>query len=375
MQRRTFLQAGLAATAWAARKYRAAIIGHTGRGDYGHGWDTAFSRFDSIEVAAVADPDDGGRAKAQKRSRALRGYRDYREMLRQEKPGLCAICPRWLDQRREMFLAAAEAGAHILMEKPFARDLADADAMVAAAERHRLKVQVGHTARLAPVTLRALEMVRAGEIGVLLEMRARGKEDQRAGGEDLMVLGTHCFDLMRLFAGDPRWVFAHVSPATPRQPTEPIGPVAGDEIAAMFLFDGGVHGYFGSKPSGQRDGRRFGLTLYGSQGAIFIPLTAVPSAPPLVLRSSDWTANSDTGYWQPVEATPVLKTREGANAVMVRDWIEAIERGREPACNAREARWTIEMVMGIYQSEQAGARVAFPLKERRHPLSTRRSPP
>ena len=46
-------------------------------------------------------------------------------------------------------------------------------------------------------------MLREGRLGQLLEIRARGKEDTRAGGEDLIVLGTHCFDLMRYFAGDP----------------------------------------------------------------------------------------------------------------------------------------------------------------------------
>ena len=90
-----------------------------------------------------------------------------------------------------------------------------------------------------PAVLRAREMVAAGEIGILQEMRARGKEDRRAGGEDMAVLGPHLFDLMRLFAGDPRWVFAHVTEdgrevdkTRVRQPTEPVGPVAGNQISS-----------------------------------------------------------------------------------------------------------------------------------------------
>ena len=53
-------------------------------------------------------------------------------------------------------------------------------------------------------------MVRVGETGVLLELRARGKQDARARSEDRMVLGTHDFDRMRMFAGDPKWGLAHV---------------------------------------------------------------------------------------------------------------------------------------------------------------------
>ena len=56
-------------------KRRAAIIGHTGHGEYGHGLDTVWSVFDSVEVVAVADPDDQGRAEAQQRSGAQRGLR------------------------------------------------------------------------------------------------------------------------------------------------------------------------------------------------------------------------------------------------------------------------------------------------------------
>src|SRR5215467_9632671 len=130
MERRDFLKIGVAGAAAAhaatGKKYRAAVIGHTGHGDYGHGWDTAWNGFDSIEVVAVADPDDVGRQAAMKRCGAARGYRDYREMLSTERLDLVSIGPRWTDQRREMVTAACSAGAHILTEKPFAPSLEDA---------------------------------------------------------------------------------------------------------------------------------------------------------------------------------------------------------------------------------------------------------
>ena len=377
MDRRIFLGALAAASqvGAAARKYRAAVIGHTGRGNFGHDWDSAFSGFPQVEVVAVADPVESGRLKAQKASGASHSYADYHEMLRREKPDLVAICPRTLDQRLEMFSAVAETGAHILMEKPFARDLIEADQMIAIAERKKIKVQVGHTARPTPVTKRAVEMVRSGAIGRLLELRARGKEDRRAGGEDMMVLGTHLFDMMRMVAGDPRWVFAHVTQdgrevdrSQAREATEPLGPVAGDEVASIFWFDSGVHGYFSSRPSEVTTGERFGLSLYGSKGVIFVPTTQVPGAPPDILISNSWT----TGTWRKIDHAQDERRNElgSANAIMVRDLLEAIEKDREPVCSARDARWAVEMVMGVYQSQKSGRRVEFPLKDRRHPLAS-----
>ena len=361
-----------------ARKYRAAIIGHTGHGDYGHNWDTAFKGFLTVEIVAVADPDDTGRQRAKARSGALRDYRDYRQMLDREKPDVVVIGPRWPDQRVAMLTAAAEHGAHILSEKPFARDLEDADRMVAAAEEYRVKVQVGHTAHPHPVTRQVLRMLREGAIGQLMEIRARGKEDKRAGGEDLIVLGTHCFDLMRYFAGDPRWVFAHVtqdgtdtSRKNARVGTEPLGLVAGNQMAAMFAFSGGIHGYFGSKANEIFTGSRFGVTLYGSKGVIAVPLNAVPSEPAMIMRNASWGMDGRPTAWERIDPPPDGRStaRESANALMVADLLAAIEMNREPVCGARDGRWTIEMAMGVYQSQLRGGRVEFPLKDRHHPLA------
>src|SRR5580765_1462975 len=132
MNRRKFIRnSSLAAVAVSAQQFsfgqnaasteklRAAIIGHTGRGDYGHGLDQVFNDFDKIQVVAVADPDEKGREQAKQRSKALRQYGDYREMLKKEMPQLVSIAPRWTDQHLAMAEAAMAIGAHIYSEKPF----------------------------------------------------------------------------------------------------------------------------------------------------------------------------------------------------------------------------------------------------------------
>src|SRR5262245_9396891 len=144
MNRRTLLRSALGtlslARAQSRKLYRAALIGHTGVGNYGHEWDTTFNELDFVEVAAVADVNEAGRRKAVERSHAKRAYSDYREMLQKEKPDLVAICPRTLNLRLEMITAAAQAGAHILVEKPLAKNLTEADAMVSVAAERRIKI-------------------------------------------------------------------------------------------------------------------------------------------------------------------------------------------------------------------------------------------
>ena len=194
-----------------APQYRAAIIGHAGQGDYGHGFDTVFNSHPRITVAALADPSEAGRAAAAKRARAGKSYADYREMLERERPDIVRIAPRHPAAHREAALAALAAGAHLLIEKPMTEHLEDADAIVDAAARAKRKVLVGHKNRFSRDFARMQRLLAEGFVGQVLEMRVQGKQDGRSGGEDLIVLGTHDFDAMRFFFGDPLWCFASVT--------------------------------------------------------------------------------------------------------------------------------------------------------------------
>jgi predicted dehydrogenase len=385
--RRIFIASALGTAAFAkpAKKYRAAVIGHTGHGNYGHGIDVVWKSFEQIEVVAVADVDAAGRAAAVTRTGAARAYADYREMLSTEKPDLVGVGPRWLDQRKAMVTAAAEAGAHIYTEKPFAPNLVDADAMVETVRRKKVKLQIAHQMRMTPYTIRAKAIIDAGEIGAIEEIRVRGKEDRRAGGEDMMVLGSHLFDMMRYFLGNPKWVVSHVTSdgqemtgGHVRTPTEPIGPVAGNQISAMFAFDNGVHGYFASRAADQTHELRFGTWIYGTKGVLFLANAIYPGGGLWMLRSAAWLPDERTA-WQRVDvappdlrglAVPSKAGQEIANALMVADLLRAIEGNGKPCCNEEDGRWTIEMVQGVYQAQKSGGRVEFPLESRLHPLES-----
>ncbi len=383
MNRRHFLAAASAITLKANTHYRVGVIGHTGRGDYGHGVGDVSSAFPQAEVVAVADPDPEGRATAQARTGAKNSYANYHDLLEKEKPDIVSVCPRHLDQRVEMTTAAARSGCHIYHEKSFAATLPEADTMVEAIRKAGVKVQLAHQMRRSPFTLKAKKMIAAGEIGEIQELRGRGKEDSRAGGEDLVVLGSHIFDMMRNFLGDPKWVFGHVTTrgeelefnhlGTPR---EPIGPIAGRQMSAMFSFGDGIHGHFGSKQCEQTHIWRFGTHIYGSKGVIFLPNAIYPAgAQAYILRSPAWVPDA-LHKWESIEPE---HRRFGAdryltaNALMVEDLLDAIENGREPACSERAGRWTIEMTQGLYASQLQRKPIDFPLTDRKHPLENLRT--
>jgi predicted dehydrogenase len=357
---------------------KAAIIGHSGRGDYGHGMDICFTGVPGIEVVAVADPVDAGRAKAATRAKAARQYADYREMLAREKPDLVSVAPRWSDQHREMAVAALEAGAHVFMEKPFAPSPADGDAILAAADKTRRKIVVAHQMRIAPSVVYLKQKIDAGLIGDLLEIHTFGKMDARAGGEDLIVLGVHLFDFMRLFAGDPHWCTARVmqqgrdiTKADARTVREQVGPVAGDEVSAQFAFNNGVTASFTSRGRMRDQSGHWGVELVGSKGSARILTDIWPRV--AVAQHVAWTNATREVKWTPLEGDPgrvpgVDTSTTAANRRVVDDLLAAVREDREPACSGRNAAWAVEMVMGVYRSALSGARASFPLTDRSHPL-------
>jgi predicted dehydrogenase len=360
-------------------RLKAVVIGHTGHGDYGHDHDLIFKDRGNIQVVAVADPDEAGRAKAAARVQALRSYADYREMISKEQPQLASVALRCSDVHHAMALAALKTGAHVYIEKPITETLAQADELLAVAKKMGLKIAVPHQMRLAPNIVLLKQRLQEGFIGDLLEIRGHGKQDRRSGGEDMIVLGTHLFDLMRLFTGDPHWCSAKILQKgheirlqDSHAATESIGPVVGDDIVAQFAFANGVSGTFVSREKNQSVAGPWGLELIGTKNSVRILTGTVPRI--YFKKPGAWTGEGNVSEWRVWEEDPILKfnaaerTLAKANERVVNDWLAAISENREPVCSGEAATRALEMAMAIFSAGVTRRRVEFPLKNREHPL-------
>jgi predicted dehydrogenase len=365
-----------------AKTYRVGIIGSTGRGDYGHGVDVAFTKLPNVDVAAVADTQAGGRAAAQKRTAAPQAYADYRRMLEREKLDIVGICPRWIDQHHDMLLAAAEAGCHVYMEKPFCRTLTESDEVVRAMEMRHLKLGIAHVTQYSPVLDTVLSLIQNGEIGEVLELRGRGKEDRRGGGEDLWVLGSHVFGLMRSIAGGS----AHSCTATVASKgrsvakgdvfdgPEGIGLLAGDHVQARYAFPKGVYGHFASKRGVGGSPTRFGLQIMGSRG--IIEMQSGYLKPAFILRDSSWSPGRTGKTWETITPSGIGKpearadgTYEGGHVAAITDLIDSVEQERPTKCSAEDSRAIVEMIAAVFESHRVRGPIDLPLITRDNPLS------
>jgi len=390
MKRRSFLAvASSAAIASASTplpntKRRVAVIGHSGRGNYGHGLDTVWQQISDAEIVAVADADMNGLAKATKRLKVQKGFTDYRVMLSEVRPEFVSVCPRHPDQHHDMALAAIEAGVKgVYIEKPFCRSPAEADSLIAACEQHGATIAVAHRNRYHPALKQIDKLIESGQPGKLLHILGRGKGDRRGGGEDLWVLGGHVLNLVEYFAGritscsatmlqDGRRITADdVKPGA-----EGLGPLAANEIHARYQTERGITAYYDSIANDGVGRFAYCMQLIFSKGVItwhidnnpvayFAP--GNPFAPPN--NTQPWIPITTEGIGGP-ETQPDVVHDVQHHVAGVRDLIDAVDNKRVPLCDVHAGAATVEAICAVFESHrQNGAIVDFPLKERQNALT------
>ena len=196
-------------------------------------------------------------------------YLSYEEMLAQADVDIVSVVT--LDNLHgPATIAAAEAGARgILCEKPMAFNLEEADRMIAACDRAGAKLVIDHSMRFEKNFIEVKAMIERGEIGNLRTIRANLlSTDQRdpnswhsqfvtSGGGELMHNGTHLFDVIRFYAGDPEWVFATVERGNKAITIE-------DLAGGLFRMDSGCLFFFES--GGRRRYGSFEILLEGDEG-------------------------------------------------------------------------------------------------------------
>ena len=360
--------------------YRVAVIGRTGKGNYGHGLDTAWLAFPQTKIVAVADDNKDGLTKAAQRLKVEHTFTDYRKMIDSVKPDIVAICPRWIDQHHEMSMYAAERGIHIFMEKPFCRTLEEADEIVRQTEQTHAKLAVAHPTRYSPKLPTLRKLLKQGAIGEVLEYRARGKEDSRGGGLDLWVLGSHMLDLLHALAGQPLSCMAQVrqngkavTKADVFEGAEGIGLLAGDELHATFEMKDGSKAYFASKKDAKGNPSRYGMQIFGSKGVVDLVEGTMPKWS--YLGDPAWSPLRSGKQWQSISSLgideeeplkdPIYYSRHG---LAIADLLKAIENKRNPLCNAKTARDVIEMIASVFESHRLQQSVTLPLETRQNPL-------
>ena len=174
------------------------------------------------KLVACADL-DADRAEKLASTTGAQVYRDWRELVWSSLVDVVIVATLH-DSLAEITRAAAEAGKHVLVEKPAARNVAELIPVMAAVKEHGIKVHVGFNHRYHRSLRKAKEIVDSGALGDLMFIRGRYGHGARlgyekewrsnpalSGGGELIDQGPHLIDLSRWFLGDMTEVqgFAH----------------------------------------------------------------------------------------------------------------------------------------------------------------------
>ena len=200
-------------------------------------------------------------------------YSDYREMFARERPDFVSVCSPNVFHG-EHAVAALQAGAHVLLEKPMTLTLAEAKAVSAAAAAAGKQVMIGFSHRLRQSNQAIKQLLLDGAIGEPFMMRVRfahggpfpgwAKSDwfyrpELAGGGALFDMGIHAIDLCE-------WLIGPITAVTAVMRTL-RKPIALDDNAVMAVeFGARALGYI---EVGWTSGPGFlGLEIYGDAGTI-----------------------------------------------------------------------------------------------------------
>jgi predicted dehydrogenase len=319
-----------------AEKFRVGIIGC---GWMGKSHAQAYAELDAVQMVAASDTHPTSLAELQEEHGIPSGYADYHDMLAKEDLDIVSVCS-WPGLHASMSIAAAEAKVPgIICEKPMARTLAEADAMIAAAEQHGSKLVIGHQGRFRKQTNAMRSLIADGAIG-----RVEMLYIQQAGG--LTNSSIHNVDYARYILGDPTvaWVMGSVERRTDRfERAQRIE----DRAQALIGFAGGVRGVLESDIGDDR--RVQPCVVYGSHGSIFPVSNGI--------RVLDSKGINEVSF-----------NESNAQALQAQELIEWIQGRREHRGRAHNGRQALEVLLAISASTYTRGIVRLPLEITDYPL-------
>lgn len=293
---------------------------------------------------------------------------DHRELLEQVRPDVAVICtPHPLHV--SLALDCFAAGAHVLTEKPLAVDVAEADAVIAAAASAHRVLAVNFQQRFRPAIEYMRRFISGGELGPLVRVlcvepwlrtdayyrSAAWRSTWRGeGGGVLLNQAPHTLDLLCHLTGLPHKVWGWTR--TLGHSTE-----CEDTAQAMIEYPSGAPGYLhintieaGTQQRLQIVGDKAVLDLSGDH------LTVTRIAEPL----SVYRATNQNFFDVPGTRSELVELPEGdggGHLAVHRDLIGAITEGRAPRCDGQEARMSLELANAIIFSSFADRAVTLPL--------------
>lgn len=326
-------------------------VGVIGAGLQGRRHVASLQDLEGWRLVAVCDADIEA-ARALAAGCNAKATSSWQEVVRQPEVDAIAVCtPPHL--HAPVTIAAMEQNKHVLCEKPLGRTLEEAEMMVRTACETGLKLKCGCNLRHHPAIGQARRWLEEGRLGRPLFLRCRygiggrpgyDKEwrakSEISGGGELMDQGFHVLDLCRWFLGDFAEVFAFLSTAFWQ-----ITPLEDNAFVLLRTPEGQVASVHVSWTHWKS---LFSFELFGSDGYVQVEgLTGNYGTERAVLGRRD--------FFAPIQEEVIeFRGQDGSCREEWKEFLAAIEDGREPLGNGQDGLAVHRLVQAAYQSGRTG---------------------
>lgn len=344
-----------------SRKMRFAIIGG---GVIAPSHARAIVGHEEAELVAIADLDQDKASKMAADFSIPSTYTDYEEMLKRDDIDAITIAlPSGLHS--SVTVAAAQAGKHVLCEKPLDITREGMDRMINATRQANVKLGCVFQRRLTPASIVAKNAILEGKLGRLVlgdayQKSYRSPEYYRSagwrgtwaidGGGALMNQGVHGIDLIQWLMGDVESVFAYSAPLVREIEVE-------DTAVAVVKYKNGAFGVIQGTTS-VYPGQETRFELHGEKGTIIFDDNGfkqwkfegveeeIPHVPPRVKAKDDLSNIKSDGHY-----------------LLIDDLIRAIREDRDPMISGEEGRKSVDLILAIYESARTRKEVKLGIAE------------
>jgi UDP-N-acetylglucosamine 3-dehydrogenase len=326
---------------------------------------------ENAEVVALADVDISKAKALAEEFHVPRVYEDWHNLL--EDKGVDAVCintPNYL--HAEMTIATADAKKHIMVEKPMASTIEEADTMVDAAKRNGVFLMVDQTQRFWPMHEVAVDIVRSGLIGRVISVRGkmahggpqfwspistwfRRKQEGIHGA--MFDIGIHKLDLIRYILVSP------ITEVAAFMHTFSEGIDVEDNAVAIFQTENGAMGVL--EASWTCNPRENTTYVYGELGNLKLGHSKeepiyVEIAVPDEAQSRDIPPGTVTAG----KYVPVIPSRSKFGGPW-QHFVNSISSDTQPSPSGEEGRASLEVILAAFRSSEERRTVSLPLPRKR----------
>jgi predicted dehydrogenase len=374
----------------------------------------ALKRVPGAELFAVASPTGDHAEKFARRHGVRHSFRDYHKLLEATEVDLVVLgCPN--DLHCQFTELAAAAGKHVVCEKPLCLNLAEAERMIEACRKARVKLMYAEELCFTPKYVRLKRLLDEGAIGVPYLLKQTEKHDgphagwfwdvERSGGGVTMDMGCHAFEFFRWLLGKPADPQGRSGPVPGETQTQTHEEAAGAIVPLRKPRAISVYAEMGTYVHGERtagednaiilvryeaDGgevvgvaeecwaKKGGMDdtaeIHGSGGVAYADL----------LQGNSILTYSEKGYAYAVEKAGL--TRGWSFTAFEELWnygfpqefahfVDCVANDKQPLETGEDGRAVLEMILAAYASAGTGKKIALPFQtEVRRPIHLWKKP-